>query len=208
MPVLGKCVATNRRVELTQEARRQGVYVIGTTGTGKTTLLQNIAYQDMVAGDGLCVLDPHGDFIDELLLRVPDGGNGFPDRRRDVILFSPGEDEQREQPLGLNLFEYTFQGHDEMMAYSLALPFMSSMVFAACMKEKTVPGTTFAKHRAIAKGLLSEEDAWLAEVIFNPAALAELERVTSRLEFLKHVIRGRDFEEAKRFFDGLRDNVR
>lgn len=86
-------------MELTAEARRQGTYIIGTTGTGKTTLLQNIAYQDMANGDGLCVLDPHGDFIDDLLLRVPE------QRRDDVILFDPGSPDYQQRPLGLNLFE-------------------------------------------------------------------------------------------------------
>jgi hypothetical protein len=99
VPRLGHQLKTGNPVELTDEARRQGVYIVGTTGTGKTTLLQNIVYQDMLAGDGLCVLDPHGDFIDELLLRVPAA------RRDEVILFAPGDPDQFEQPLGLNLLE-------------------------------------------------------------------------------------------------------
>jgi energy-coupling factor transporter ATP-binding protein EcfA2 len=92
-------MTTGEPVELTSQARRQGVYVIGTTGCGKTTLLQNLAYQDMCDPHrpGLCVLDPHGDFIDELLRRVPEG------RRDDVILFDPGSPEQYARPLGLNL---------------------------------------------------------------------------------------------------------
>lgn len=108
---------------------------------------------------------------------------------------------------GLSIFEYSFKEHDRMMAYSLTLPFASSLVFAACMDSKAVPGTTFKKHRLIARGLLSEEDRLLAEILFNQNSIAEIEKVNSRLEFLKHVIRGRDFEEAKRFFDKLRKNV-
>ena len=99
MPTLGRSLGNGQAVELTDEARRQGVYVIGTTGTGKTTLLHNVAYQDMLAGDGLCVLDPHGDFIDALLLRVPAA------RKDDVVLFSPGDADQFEYPLGLNLLD-------------------------------------------------------------------------------------------------------
>lgn len=102
MTILG----TNpERQQVELKSRKEGTYIIGTTGTGKTTLLQNIAYQDMIDPQrpGLCVLDPHGDFIDRLLERVPDGSNQhYPDRRDDVILFSPGE--QQEQPLGLNIF--------------------------------------------------------------------------------------------------------
>ncbi len=110
--------------------------------------------------------------------------------------------------LGLNLFEYTFKEHDEMMAYSLTLPFASTMVFAACLDKKSVPGTTFKKHMKIAKGLLSEDDHLLAEILFNPNSMKQLVNVTNRLEFLKHVIKGRDFEEAKKFFDKLRESIR
>jgi len=109
--------------------------------------------------------------------------------------------------LGVAVFECTFREHDGMMAYSLTTPFVSSLVFAACVIHKTVPGTTFARHREIARGLLSESDPLLTEVLFNPQSLKQLDKITSRLEFLKHVIRGRDHEEAKRFFDHLRTNV-
>jgi prephenate dehydrogenase len=108
---------------------------------------------------------------------------------------------------GMNIFEYTFEEHDRMIGYSLALPFASTLVFAACMTETAVPGTTFKKHLEIAKGLLSEDDFLLAEIIFNPPALIQLENITGRLEFLKHVIRARDTEEAIRFFNGLRKNL-
>lgn len=109
--------------------------------------------------------------------------------------------------LGLNIYEYSFDQHDQMTAYSLALPFASTMVFAACMNTAAVPGSTFKKHLEIAKGLLSEDDYLLAEILFNPFSLRQLERVTNRLEFLKHVIKGKDTEEAIKFFNRLRKNI-
>ncbi len=111
------------------------------------------------------------------------------------------------QGLGLRTFEYSFDEHDQIIAYSLTLPFASSIVFAANMDSSTVPGTTFKKHHEIAKGLLSEEDALLSEILFNPYSLSQLEKVTNKLEFLKHVIRQRDFDEAHKFFDRLRKNI-
>lgn len=111
------------------------------------------------------------------------------------------------QNLGLNIFEYSFAEHDRMIAYSLTLPFASTLVFAACMHSAAVPGTTFKKHRSIAKGLLAEDDYLLTEILFNPYSLEQLEKVTGRLEFLKHIIKGKDFEEAKRFIDRLRMNI-
>jgi len=75
------------------------------------------------------------------------------------------------------------------------------------MSNSAVPGTTFKKHLEIARGLLSEDDYLLSEILFNPHSLPELEKVTARLDFLKHVIGQRDSEEAKKFFDRLRKNI-
>jgi hypothetical protein len=100
MLCLGKTVNDNEPVELTMDERKQGTYIIGTTGTGKSTLLKNIIYQDMREDlnegrpHGVCVLDPHGDLIDELLGLVPK------DRIKDVILFNPMD---TDRPFGLNL---------------------------------------------------------------------------------------------------------
>jgi len=107
----------------------------------------------------------------------------------------------------LNLFTFSFKEHDEMIAYSLTIPFASTLVFAACMKNTAVPGTTFKRHLTIARGLLSEDDHLLAEILFNTYSLKQIENITGRLEFLKHVIRGRDYDEAQRFFETLRDNI-
>ncbi len=109
--------------------------------------------------------------------------------------------------LGISIFEYSFDEHDQVIAYSLTLPFASTLVFAANMDKSTVPGSTFKKHHEIAKGLLSEEDTLLAEILFNSYSLRQLEKVTQKLEFLKHVIKQRDFEEAKTFFKRLRQNI-
>ena len=93
---LGNTVHNEKPVELTLDERRQGTYIIGTTGTGKSSVLKNIIYQDMTKDKthGLCVLDPHGDLIDDLLTLVPK------DREKDVILFDPMD---TERPFGLNL---------------------------------------------------------------------------------------------------------
>ncbi len=109
--------------------------------------------------------------------------------------------------LGVNVFEYSFSEHDVMMAYSLTLPFVSSMVFASCVSTDAVPGTTFKHHLDVARGLLSEDDFLLSEIIFNPYSLGQLEKISGRLNFLWHIIRNRDTEEARKFFEGLRKNV-
>jgi prephenate dehydrogenase len=109
--------------------------------------------------------------------------------------------------LEIRTFHYSFDEHDRMMAYSLTTPFVASLVFAACVNAQAVPGTNFSRHMALAKNLLSEDDDLLSEILFNPHSIAELNGITSRLEFLKHIIGARDGEEAHRFFDGLRRNL-
>ena len=93
---LGKTTQTQTPITISLKERKQGTYVIGTTGTGKSTFLKNLVYQDMVNDPehGLCVLDPHGDLIDDLLEVVPEH------RKDDVILFDPYD---IEHPFGLNL---------------------------------------------------------------------------------------------------------
>lgn len=108
----------------------------------------------------------------------------------------------------LNIFECSFSEHDELMSYSLTLPFASSIVFSACLTSKVVPGTTFLRHKEIALKLMEEDDFLLAEILFNPHSLAQLEKICSRLEFLKHIIRASDYEEARKFFTGLRRNLK
>ena len=100
---MGRDVVLGRRVEkrdviaLSPEARQHHLYVIGQTRTGKTTLLLNIAHQDLEDKEaGLCLLDLHGDVSLDLLERIPRG------RERDVIFWDATD---TEKPIGLNLFE-------------------------------------------------------------------------------------------------------
>ena len=109
--------------------------------------------------------------------------------------------------LGVRMYEATFVEHDRLMAYSLTAPFVASLVFATGVGETTVPGSTFSRHLKIARGLLAEDDQLLAEILFNPGSLPQLDKVTANLEYLKHVIRGRDTEEARKLFGRLRKNV-
>jgi len=112
------------------------------------------------------------------------------------------------QSLKLKIYEYSFKEHDEITAYSLSTPFASSLVFAACMKKIDAPGTTFKKHMEIAKGLLSEDDYLLSEILFNPYTLKQIESINSQLSYLTHIIKARDFEEMEKFLVKLRENIK
>jgi prephenate dehydrogenase len=109
--------------------------------------------------------------------------------------------------LGIRVFEYGFEEHDRTVAYSLATPFASTMVFAACMKKQAAPGTNFKRHMAIAKGLLSEDDRLLSEIMFNPYTVRQLELIGSKLAYLSHIIAQKDYEEMRKFLASLRENI-
>lgn len=87
-------------VRLKSHDRLRHLYMIGKTGAGKSTLFQNMALQDIMAGAGCCFVDPHGEAIDWLLARIP------AERLEDVVIFDPGD---TTWPMGLNLLEW----HDE-----------------------------------------------------------------------------------------------
>ncbi len=135
-------------------------------------------------------------------------------REENAIIIKESDDEIKGfftnfyKSLNLHIYEYSFEEHDKTIAYSLSIPFASSMVFAACMKKQEAPGTTFRRHLDIARGLLSEDDHLLAEVMFNPNTVRQIEEINSRLAYLTHIIRGRDYEEMEKFLNKLRDNIK
>lgn len=85
-----------RPVHIHDKDRMRHAYIIGRTGTGKSELLIEMIKQDIEAGHGVCVIDPHGDLIEDALRFIP------PSRAEDVILFDPSD---TERPMGLNLLE-------------------------------------------------------------------------------------------------------
>ena len=130
-----------------REDRRRHFYVIGQTGTGKSTLLREMIRQDIQNGEGVAVIDPHGELIDQVLAYVPK------ERIDDVVLFEPFD---LERPCGLNMLEYdTPEQKDfavqEMIAifYKLFPPEIIGPMFEhymrnamlALMADKDNPGT-------------------------------------------------------------------
>lgn len=109
--------------------------------------------------------------------------------------------------LHLNIFEYSFQEHDETIAYSLSIPFVSTLVFTGVMKPQEAPGTTFKKHMAIARGLLSEDDYLLTEILFNPHTPHQIEKICDQMERLLTIIRNKDSEALKRYLVESRKNI-
>jgi len=143
----------------------------------------------------------------------PTFGNMKDLSNENAIIITESDEEGKEffrefySGLNIKIHDYSFQEHDETIAYSLSIPFSSTMVFAACMKEQEAPGTNFKKHLGIAEGLLSEDDYLLAEILLSPHSLAQVERINEQLESLIRMIRSRDKEQLKEFFQKLRSNI-
>lgn len=109
--------------------------------------------------------------------------------------------------LGLNIYEYTFDGHDRTVAYSLSIPFVSTFVFAAVMKHQDAPGTTFKRHMRIANGVLSEDDYLLQEILFNPYTSGQVEKIRTELKELLNIIDNKDAGGMKAYLEKIRKNV-
>ncbi len=114
--VYARTIYKNRSVVygLTKPDRRRHQYVIGKTGTGKSTLLANMAINDLKNNEGLCVIDPHGDLINILLDYIPAR------RINDVIYFDPTDP---EKTVKINLFEGENVAHRELIASGIVAVF-------------------------------------------------------------------------------------
>lgn len=134
-------------IKIATEDRRRHLYAIGQTGTGKSAFFSNLIKQDIQNGHGVCVIDPHGDLIEDVLTTIPKN------RIEDVIIFDPSD---MERPVGLNMLEVKNPEQkdfaiQEMIAifYKLFPPEMIGPMFEhnmrnvmlTLMEDKEYPGT-------------------------------------------------------------------
>ncbi|MBI2444018.1 MAG: type IV secretory system conjugative DNA transfer family protein [Candidatus Magasanikbacteria bacterium] len=96
--ILGRAVYRGEEtvVRMKRADRRKHLYVVGKSGSGKSVFIQNLAVQDIQNGEGVCVVDPHGDFVEYVLQHIPK------ERVDDVVYFNPAD---TERPIGLNMLE-------------------------------------------------------------------------------------------------------
>jgi len=97
--ILGKNIFRGEEtvVKMADDDRRRHLYIIGQTGTGKSTLISNMIRQDIENGRGVAFIDPHGDIVEKILEFIPQ------ERMKDVIYFNPAD---TERPMGLNMLEF------------------------------------------------------------------------------------------------------
>ena len=152
-------------VYIADEDRRRHVYLIGQTGTGKSTLMANMIIDDIKRGKGVAMIDPHGDLAEEALGHIP------PERMEDVIYFDPA---QLDHPLGLNMLDYNFDRPEEK---TFIVNEMQS-IFNKLFSQETM-GPMFEQYMRNALLLLMED------LPNEPATLIEVPRIFTDVEYRK-----------------------
>jgi CxxC-x17-CxxC domain-containing protein len=100
----------NRLFGIKRSDRRQHTYVVGKTGTGKSAFLNNMIVQDIANGEGVCVVDPHGELVESLLDKIPE------ERMKDVIYFNPADTDYH---VGFNILELPDPKYKHLVASGL-----------------------------------------------------------------------------------------
>lgn len=150
-------------VYLTEEDRRRHIYVVGQTGTGKSTLLGNLILDDIKNGKGVAIIDPHGELAETALAQVP------PERIDDVVYFNPGD---LMRPIGLNMLDFN---HDHPEEKTFIVNEMQS-IFNKLFPPETM-GPMFEQYMRNALLLLMEDAQ------NEPATLIEVPRIFTDVEF-------------------------
>lgn len=143
--------------------RQRHMYIIGMTGTGKSTTMATMAVQDIIAGRGVCVVDPHGSLVEEIIPYIPK------ERLEDVIIFDPSD---VERPIGLNMLEASNSFEMDKAAQEMI------NIFYKLLPDPAMAGPMFEHYmRNALLVLMADMD--------DPGTLVELGRVFTDDDFRK-----------------------
>ena len=150
-------------IKMKREDRRRHLYTIGKSGSGKSVFIQNMAVQDIIAGEGVCVIDPHGDFVDYVLQHVPK------ERAEDVIYFNPSD---TDRPIGLNIIEVSTEEQKDFATQEMI------SIFYKLVTDPSMIGPMFEHSmRNVMLTLMAD--------MVNPGTIAEIPRMFTDDEFVK-----------------------
>src|SRR3989344_235640 len=145
-----------------RQDRRRHMYIVGQTGTGKSTFMEEMAIQDIKNGEGVAIVDPHGEFVEHILANIPK------ERVEDVVLFEPFD---QERPMGLNMLEY-----DTPEQKDFAVQEMISIFYKLFPPE--IIGPMFEHYmRNAMLALMADKD--------NPGTLVEIPKMFTDPQFLQ-----------------------
>jgi len=149
-------------IRLKYKDRQRHMYLIGKSGSGKSTVMENMILQDMQAGRGVCVVDPHGELIDRVAGMVP------PERMNDVVIFKPSD---VGRPMGLNMLEAKTEEQKDFAAGEMI------QIFYKLFPPEMI-GPMFEHHmRNVMLTLMSDPE--------NPGTITEIPRMFSDVDFQK-----------------------
>ncbi len=153
-------------VKIAKNDRRRHMYVIGVTGSGKSVLMGEMAKQDIANGEGVCIIDPHGSLVEDVLSGVP------PERAEDVIIFDPSD---TDRPVGLNMLETkTPEDMDFAIQEMIA-------IFYKLVTDPNMIGPMFEHNmRNAMLTLMADKE--------NPGTICEIPRIFTDPEFQKYKI--------------------
>ena len=171
--ILGKNIYRGKEslVRIQPSDRRRHIYIIGQTGTGKSVLQESLIIQDIKAGHGICVVDPHGDLIETALTHVPKN------RAEDVILFDPS---QSSRPLGMNMLEFETEEQKTFVINEMIA------IFDKLYDLKATGGPMFEQYMRNAMLLIMDDPASGATLLEIPRVLADAEYRKAKLATVKN----------------------
>ncbi len=149
-----------------RDDRRRHTYILGRTGVGKTELMKYMSVQDIQNGEGLCIIDPHGDFIEDILPHIPK------ERAEDVILFEPFDS---ERPLGLNMLEVSNEGQKDFAVQEMI------SIFYKLVTDPAMLGPMFEHNMRNAMLTLMADSE-------HPGTIVDIPRIFTDTEFQKYKV--------------------
>ncbi|MEK7618067.1 MAG: type IV secretory system conjugative DNA transfer family protein [Patescibacteria group bacterium] len=164
--LIGKNIYRNMETPIYQgrEDRRRHTYILGRTGSGKSVLLANMAIQDIKNGEGLCVVDPHGDLIQDILLNCPK------ERAEDIIVLEPFD---MDRPIGLNMLEVDSEEQKDFAVQEMI------SIFYKLVTDPAMLGPMFEHNmRNAMLTLMADEE--------HPGTVADIPRIFTDTEFQRY----------------------
>lgn len=162
---------TAQIVSLSNEQRSKHIHIVGSTGSGKSTFMLNLIKQDLENGSGFCVLDPHGDLIDEVVANVPES------RLNDVILFDPSD---ADYPIGFNILQANSELEKTLLSSDLIATFRRMSTSWGDVMDSVLANTILAFVESSRGGTLFDLKRFLVEKPFRNEFLQTVQDETIR----------------------------